>query len=75
MKIEIEVKDASEGTAICAALADPTTRALVVTMGLLLPLSPRARKRTMAYVVDVLDEHRQVPVPARPRPVAESELE
>lgn len=59
MKIEIEVKDEAEARALKTALSDPETRALAVTVGLLLPMTPRARKRTMHYVTDAVDEMRE----------------
>lgn len=56
MKATIEVKDRKEADLIKAALDDPTTRAFVQVVGALLPLSPRARQRVMAFVTDKLDE-------------------
>jgi hypothetical protein len=56
MKGNIEVKDRRELDAIKSALHDPITRAFVVCVGILLPLSDRQRKRVMFYVSDVLDE-------------------
>jgi len=52
MRVAIEVKDKGEATAIKAALEDPITRALVVTVGLLKPLDDGGRRRVMNFVID-----------------------
>ena len=58
MKITIAVKDRMEADAVAAAWADPTTRALVITCGVLLLLpTDRARRRVLAYVADKLAEY------------------
>lgn len=57
-RITIEVKDEHEGERIQLALADPTMRALIVTVGLLLPMTDRQRRRVLAYVNDKLEEER-----------------
>lgn len=59
MKATIEVKDRKEADAIKTALEDQTTRAFVVVVGTLLPLSPRARKRVMDFVTDKLTEEQE----------------
>lgn len=56
MKTTIEVTDRREADAIKTALDDPTTRAFVVVVGTLLPLTDRERKRVMMFVSDKLDE-------------------
>lgn len=57
MKVSVEVKDRREADAIRRGLDDPVTRAIVVTMGLLLALpSARARTRVLQYVADRLEE-------------------
>jgi hypothetical protein len=57
MKVMIDVKDRREGAAIKCALEDKALRALVVTVGNLLPLkSDRSRGRVLRYVADELDE-------------------
>ncbi len=57
MKVRIEVKDRHEAQAIREGLLDPATRALVIVMGLLRPLSSdRSRARVLTYVVDKFDE-------------------
>lgn len=56
MKTNIEVKDRREGDAIRTALDDPTTRAMVICVGLLMPLSERARKRVLNFVMDKLED-------------------
>lgn len=52
MKTAIEVKDRGEGLAIKTALEDPTVRAFVVTVGVLLPLDAGGRRRVLNYVQD-----------------------
>lgn len=59
MKATIDVKDRNEGNAIRDGLQIPTMRAAVIIAGLLLPLSDRARKRVLDFVVDKLDEENQ----------------
>lgn len=59
MKATIEVRDRKEADAIRAGLEDPMTRAMVTIIGVLLPLTPRARTRVMSYVTDKLDEDRE----------------
>ena len=56
MKASIEVTDRREAEAIRTGLEDPTVRAFVIIMGLLLPLPQRSRKRVLEYVTDRLDE-------------------
>lgn len=56
--VRLPVKDRAEATAIQTAMADPTTRAMVVTMGLLMQLpTDGARRRVLVYVADKLREH------------------
>ena len=52
MKIKIDVKDEEEAKAIRVALDDEVTRALIVTMGCLLPLDKAARRRTLNWIMD-----------------------
>lgn len=56
MKIEVECQNKEERRAIEAALADPAVRAYVLTVGLLIPLSQRARQRVINYLVDVVND-------------------
>ncbi len=49
--VRIECKDADEAQAIERALLDPEVRAYVVVVGLLMPLTDRARARTASRVV------------------------
>jgi hypothetical protein len=56
MKARIEVADRKEAELIKRALEDKQTRALVKIIGALLPLSQRARLRTLNYVDDILQE-------------------
>lgn len=57
MKSTIEVSDLKEAKLIRAGLSDPATRALVKVMGALRPLeSGRAKRRTLQFVADHLDE-------------------
>lgn len=60
MKANIEVSDRKEADAIRTGLDDPAVRAFVVVMGILLPLSERARRRVLTYVTDRLDEQDEV---------------
>jgi hypothetical protein len=67
MKIKIDVRDRREGAAIKLALEDKATRALVVTMGNLLPLgNDRSRNRVLNYVADELDELNELKKVAAP---------
>lgn len=59
MKANIDVKDRREADAIRSGLEDPTVRAFVIIMGVLKPLSPRARTRVMQYVTDKLSEDQE----------------
>lgn len=52
MKMAIDVKNKGEGDAIKTALDDPTTRAFVLVMGAVLPLSEAGRRRVLAFVYD-----------------------
>ena len=55
MKTNIEVKSREEGNAIKTALEDPTVRAFVTTMGVLLALpSNTVRARVLKNVSDQL---------------------
>lgn len=60
MKTSIEVKDRGEGLSIKAALADPTVRAFVVVMGVLLPLDVVDRRRVLAFVQDKFQSDREL---------------
>ena len=58
MKVTIEVKDKGEKRAVELALADPSVRALVLTMGYLITLpSDRSRARVLSYVADLCSEN------------------
>ena len=56
MKVSIDVKDKREGEAIRAGLADPVTRAIVVILGTLAPLSHHTKARVLNYVHDYFIE-------------------
>lgn len=56
MKTTIEVQSKQEGELIKTALDDPTTRAFVQIIGALLPFSPKARARILAFVNDNLEQ-------------------
>jgi hypothetical protein len=57
MKARIDVKNRKEAEAIKRGLEDKETRALVVLMGLLLPLpSNRSRVHVLRFVDDTLAE-------------------
>jgi hypothetical protein len=58
-KIEIDVDSEQQADAIKAALTDPEMRAFAVVVGLLLPHTPRARRRILMFVEDQLDELRE----------------
>ena len=55
MKAFIDVVDEQERDLIAQALCDPSTRALVKTVGALLPLDEAARARVLNKVVYELD--------------------
>lgn len=55
-RITVEVKTHEQATAIRRALEDPASKALMITVGLLLPLSVRAQARTLQFVADHFDE-------------------
>jgi hypothetical protein len=59
MKARIEVADRKEFELIKRALEDEQTRSLVKIIGALLPLSGRARLRTLNYVEDILQEKKE----------------
>jgi hypothetical protein len=56
MRAAIDVTDRHEADRIKAALEDETMRAVVNIVGLLLPLSHRARRRVLAFAIDKLAE-------------------
>lgn len=56
MTAKVEVNSKSEGEAIKTALDDPTVRAIAIVLGVLKPLSEKARGRVLAYIRDQLDE-------------------
>lgn len=57
MKTAITVASREEAQSVQLAMADPMTRALVLTMGALLQLpSDRARLRVLHYVADKLND-------------------
>ena len=55
MKAYIDVKDENERDLIGTALSDPSTRALVLMMGALLPLSEASRATVLNKVVQELE--------------------
>lgn len=62
MKIKIEVKDEDEAVAIRRALDDEMTRALVITVGVLLGLdTDRARARVLNFLADKIAEEQERP--------------
>lgn len=56
MKVAIEVKDRKEAEAVKAAMGDPTTRAMVLVVGYLMPLSQRARRRVLSWMANKLED-------------------
>jgi hypothetical protein len=60
MMTRIPVKDRKEARLIQRGLEDPETRALVLIMGALGPLTERSKKRTLSSVLDAVDEWGQV---------------
>lgn len=68
MKATIDVKTREEGERIKIALGDATTRAFVLCMGALLPLTnDRARARVLQWARDhFADQPPQPPAPLEP---------
>lgn len=65
MKATVEVANKGEVNAVQAAMADQTTRAVVLTMGALMQLpNTRIRKRVLAFVSDQLDDADEAKVEA-----------
>ena len=60
MKATIDVESRSEGERLRQGLEDPSVRAFVQIIGVLKPMSERARARVMQYVVDKLDEDKEL---------------
>lgn len=60
MKTTVEVSDRREAEALRTGLEDPAVRAFVIIIGVLKPLTPRARARVMQYVTDKLDEDQEI---------------
>lgn len=60
MKTTVEVSDRREAEAVRVGLEDPAVRAFVVIVGVLKPLTPRARERVMTYVTDKLAEDAEI---------------
>ena len=56
MKRSLTVASHHEGDAIVRALDDPATRAFVVVVGILQPLSSGARARVLAHVEGMLND-------------------
>jgi hypothetical protein len=57
MRVTIECKDRQEADAIRAAMADPTARATVLIIGILLGLStPAERSRVLRWAADKFRE-------------------
>jgi hypothetical protein len=54
--LRIAVKDQAEAEAIERALTDPSTRAFLVVVGVLLPFGDRARTRILSFINDKADE-------------------
>lgn len=72
MKVEIDVQDQQEADAVRAAWADPTTRVLILTVGILQLLpTDRDRARILRYVEDKLAEYDEA---ENRRPVHTAEL-
>lgn len=68
MIARITVANRDEKLALEAGLGDQQVRAFVTVVGLLLPLSERARRRVLAFVSDQLDERlADAPAPADER--------
>jgi hypothetical protein len=65
MKATIQVNDKREAEAVRIGLEDPAVRAFVVIVGVLKPMTPRARARVMQYVTDKLDEDNQTATQGR----------
>jgi hypothetical protein len=64
VKVAVDVRDRAEGDRLKVALEDETTRAVMNVMGVLLPLSSRARDRVLAYLAESFE---QVDLEARVR--------
>jgi hypothetical protein len=58
MKTAIPVKDRAEAQAIRTAMQDPSTRAFVTIVGMLLPRTIRSQRRILEFVEDKLDDER-----------------
>jgi hypothetical protein len=50
-----------DAEAITRALGDPATRALCITIGMLLPLAPTGRARVLAWLQSKLDDDARQP--------------
>lgn len=69
MKTQIDVENRAEADQIRTALALPDIRAFVRIVGVLAPLTPRARQRVLTYAVDkARDEREDVPETTPDRP-------
>lgn len=65
MRVGVEVGSRQEGVALQVAMADPATRAFVLVVGTLLPLSPSQRSRVLGYVTEQLADDYAVTGPQR----------
>ncbi len=60
MKAKIEVADRKEAQQIRRGLADPEVRALVKIMGVMLPLPDGAKRRSLRWARDWVNEQVQL---------------
>jgi hypothetical protein len=60
MKATIDVESRQEAETLRTGLSDPSVRAFVAIVGVLMPLTQRARQRTMTYVADKLAEDAEI---------------
>jgi hypothetical protein len=64
--MKIEVQDAREAEQLKAGLESPEVRAFVRLVGILAPLSDRARRRVLAFTQDRIAEEAAMPKEAHP---------
>ena len=62
MKATIDVASRDEAKQLREGLEDPAVRAFVTIIGVLKPMTPRARARILAYVTDRLEENEEARV-------------
>lgn len=58
-RVTLEFKNEAEARAVAAAMEDPATRAMVLVVGTLLPLSHAARQRVLTFTQSKLSEQDQ----------------